>query len=193
MGEGVNVQTRLIAMHELDLPWRPSDLEQRQGRILRPGNMYRESNTPVQLYRYVMEKSFDAYMWQTLERKQRAFGALLEGTSQARTTDELGDVVLRNYSEALAASTGNPLVFEKFDLEMKLEELDAVRSGALREQSQMRRQLAGNPAAQRERQDQIAAIAEQIQRFDTAEQEGGFSITLDNKLYTDPEAAGAWC
>jgi hypothetical protein len=186
MGEGMNVQDRLIAQHDMDAPWKPAHIEQRMGRILRPGNQNKE----VHVFRYVTEGSFDAYMWQTLERKQRAFGMLLEGTSGARNTTDIGNVALQNFAEATAAASGNPQVMEKHQLDMEIEMLESSRMATLRNQSAARRQRASIPTLIANSERAIAALDADYARYQEAEQAGTFAFALEGKRYTDPEAAG---
>jgi hypothetical protein len=107
LGVGTNIQTRCVALHHVDAPWRPADVEQREGRALRPGNL----NPAVDLYRYVTEKSFDSFMWQALERKARFIGQVLSGRPAGRDVDDIGDATL-SFAELKALATGNPLLLE---------------------------------------------------------------------------------
>lgn len=186
MGEGMNVQDRLIALHHLDAPWRPSDIAQREGRILRQGNRHPE----VQVYRYVTEGSFDAYMWQTLERKQRAFGQVMDGTAGMRTMDDLGDARLNNFAEATAAASGNPLVLEKHQIEMQMATMEAARSEAQKERFRVRRQLASLPHQRESTEQSIAKLQEAVATYQQAKRGGQFRMTLGKHVYTDPETAG---
>ena len=111
LGLGVNVQDRLFALHHLDVPWRPSDMIQREGRILRSGNQ----NDCVDIYRYIAEGSFDAYSWQILESKQRMISTILSGCMTERMCEEIADIVL-NYAEVKAISVGNPLLKKRVEL-----------------------------------------------------------------------------
>jgi SNF2 family DNA or RNA helicase len=105
MGAGTNVQRRLVALHHLDAPWRPRDIEQREGRILRQGN----SNKQVQIFRYATEGSFDAYMWQTLETKARFIHQVMRGETWVRSAEDLESGAL-TYAEIKAIASGNPAV-----------------------------------------------------------------------------------
>lgn len=115
LGLGVNVQNKLIALHHLDVPWRPADMVQREGRIIRQGN----ENPVVKLYRYVTEGSFDAYSWQLLETKQRFIADLLSGSIEVRDGSDIDDTVL-NYAEVKALAIGNPLIKERVELSNEL-------------------------------------------------------------------------
>jgi hypothetical protein len=115
MGSGTNVQERLIALHHLDAPWRPADVEQREGRILRQGN----KNASVQIYRYVTEGSFDAYMWQTLETKAKFISQVMSGDMTIRRLEDMDSAAL-TYAEVKAIASGNPLVIEKAQVDAEL-------------------------------------------------------------------------
>jgi N12 class adenine-specific DNA methylase len=123
MGTGTNVQERLIALHHLDAPWRPSDIEQREGRILRQGNR----NEEVKIFRYVTEGSFDAYMWQILETKARFIGQIMTNDSHVRKIEDL-DAPALTYAEVKAIASGNPLVIEKAKVDAEVMRLTRLRS-----------------------------------------------------------------
>ncbi len=122
LGLGVNVQDRLFAVHHLDLPWRPADMVQREGRILRTGNM----NPRVEIYRYITEGSFDAYSWQLLETKQRFISDLLSGTAEGRSGGEVDDAVL-DYAEVKALALGNPLLKSRVETRNEITRLSVLR------------------------------------------------------------------
>jgi hypothetical protein len=124
MGAGTNVQDRLIALHDLDCPWRPSDLEQRSGRIIRQGN----GNTEVDIYRYVTEQTFDAYLYQIIENKQKFIGQIMTSKSPVRSADDIDETAL-SYAEIKALATGNPHIKEKMDLDIDVARLKVLRSG----------------------------------------------------------------
>ena len=126
MGAGTNVQKRLIALHHLDIPWRPSDIEQREGRVLRQGN----DNPKVEIFRYVTENTFDSYMWQTVENKQRFIGQIMTSKSPARSCEDVDETAL-NYAEVKALATGNPHIKEKMDLEVQVAKLKLLKSNYL--------------------------------------------------------------
>jgi N12 class adenine-specific DNA methylase len=121
MGTGANVQQRLIALHHLDAPWRPADVEQREGRILRQGN----TNAEVQIYRYVTEQSFDAFLWQTLETKARFIGQVMTGESDLRRIEDIDGAAL-TYAEVKAIASGNPLVIEKARIDAEVARLSRL-------------------------------------------------------------------
>jgi SNF2 family DNA or RNA helicase len=136
MGSGTNVQERLIALHHLDAPWRPADVEQREGRILRQGN----KNAVIQIYRYVSEGSFDAYMWQTLETKAKFIAQVMSGDMTIRRLEDLDSAAL-TYAEVKAIASGNPLVIEKAQVDAELMRLTRLRSAHAEEQYRIRTNL----------------------------------------------------
>ncbi|MCR5731003.1 MAG: DEAD/DEAH box helicase family protein, partial [Ruminococcus sp.] len=123
MGCGTNVQTKLVASHDLDAPWRPADMEQRRGRMVRQGN----ENKKVHLFRYVTEKTFDSYLFQTLENKQKFIGQIMTSKSPARNCADV-DAAALSYSEVKALCAGNPLIKEKMTLENEIAELKMIKS-----------------------------------------------------------------
>lgn len=123
MGAGTNVQERLIALHHIDAPWRPSDIEQREGRIIRQGNQNKE----VHIYRYVTEDTFDAYSWQTIERKQKITGQIMTSKSPNRDVEDVDDRAL-SYAEVKAVCTGDPRLKEQMELDIEVSKLKASRN-----------------------------------------------------------------
>ena len=121
MGVGTNVQARAVALHHLDCPWRPADIAQREGRILRQGNL----NPEVEVIRYVAEGSFDAYLWQTVERKARFIGQVMRGSLDVREIEDVGDIAL-SYSEVKALATGDPRILEKAKLDAEVTRLERL-------------------------------------------------------------------
>jgi len=136
MGAGTNVQERLIAEHHLDPPWRPADVEQRDGRILRQGNQ----NSMIQIFRYVTEGSFDAYMWQTLETKARFINQVMTGDSHIRHIEDIDSRAL-TYAEVKAIASGNPLVMEKATVDAEISRLTRLRSQHTETQYRIRDQI----------------------------------------------------
>ena len=128
MGAGTNVQDKLIAIHNLDCPWRPSDLEQRLGRIVRRGN----ENEEVEIYRYVTEGTFDAYLYQLIETKQKFISQIMTGKSPVRSMEDADDAAL-SYAEVKMLATGNPIFKEKMDLEIQLQTLTMLKTSYLSE------------------------------------------------------------
>ena len=118
LGAGTNIQDRLIALHHLDCPWKPADLEQQEGRILRQGNQ----NKKVKIFRYVTENTFDAYMWQILENKQKFISQIMTSKSPVRACEDVDDAAL-SYAEIKALATGNPYITEKMYLDIQVRQL----------------------------------------------------------------------
>ncbi len=123
MGAGTNVQDKLIALHHLDVPWRPSDLEQREGRILRQGN----TNKEVEIFRYITEGTFDSYNYQIIENKQKFISQVMTNNSPARSMEEIDDKTL-NYAEIKALATGNPRIKEKMEIDVRIATLQQLKS-----------------------------------------------------------------
>ena len=136
MGAGTNVQKRLIALHHLDVPWRPSDIEQREGRILRQGN----ENKEVYVFRYVTEGTFDAYSWQLIENKQKFIGQIMTSKSPARSCDDMDEAAL-SYAEVKALAAGNPLIKEKMDLDIDVARLKVLKADHQSQQYRMEDKL----------------------------------------------------
>ena len=128
MGAGTNVQDRLIALHDVDCPWRPSDLEQRSGRIIRQGN----SNPDVDIYRYVTEQTFDAYLYQLVEGKQKFASQIMTSKSPVRSAEDIDEAAL-SYAEIKMLATGNPYIKEKMDLDIQVQKLKLLKSNFLSE------------------------------------------------------------
>ena len=128
MGAGTNVQDKLIALHDVDCPWRPSDLEQRSGRIIRQGN----SNPEVEIYRYVTEQTFDAYLYQLVEGKQKFASQIMTSKSPVRSAEDIDETAL-SYAEIKMLATGNPYIKEKMDLDIQVQKLRLLKSNFLSE------------------------------------------------------------
>jgi len=184
MGEGTNVQTRLVALHHLDAPWRPADIEQREGRILRQGNQ----NEYVKIYRYVTEGSFDAYMWQTLETKCRFITQVMTGDATMRRAEDVDSTAL-TYAEVKAIASGNPLVIEKATIDAEVMHLTRLKKQHAESLYQMRyrvRRLNDNGAIlERE----IANIREDL-RTRISTRGDNFAMTVKNETFTDRVKAG---
>lgn len=144
MGVGANVQERLAAMHHLDAPWRPADLEQREGRILRPGNLHIDWDKPVEILNYITKKSFDAYMWQTLETKSNFIEGFMSGDAVGRTMEDLGGQAM-TYAEMKAAASDNPKLMEFVKLDRDVKELEVRRKGHLSAQIRARQVVRNTP------------------------------------------------
>jgi N12 class adenine-specific DNA methylase len=179
LGAGTNVQQRLIALHHLDAPWRPRDMEQREGRIKRQGNtLWNEHQIPVRIYRYQTEGSFDAFMWETIASKAKPIEQLMEGDPNQEEVDELSPVVM-SYEQAKAVSSGNPLIREKIMVDQEVQKLEILRSAWLAEQSTIAQQFAGMPA-------QIAAKTQTIDALesDIATRDGNKDLVLKGQTYS---------
>lgn len=133
MGTGMNVQNKLIALHHLDVPWRPSDLTQRNGRILRQGN----ENEEISIFNYITENTFDAYLWQILEQKQRYISQIMTGRSSLRTCEDLDETVLQ-YAEFKALATSDPRVKEKMEVDNEINRLTVLKSAWQTQQNDLR-------------------------------------------------------
>lgn len=140
LGLGVNVQERLIALHHIDVPWRPADMTQREGRILRRGN----TNSKVYIYRYITEGSFDAYSWQLLETKQRFISELLSGSLTERSGTDIADTVL-DYAEVKALAVGNPLVKQRVEAANELTRYMALQSKLVESRIRLEKELLEMP------------------------------------------------
>ena len=184
MGEGTNVQKRLIALHHLDAPWRPSDIEQRDGRILRQGN----ENEFVQIFRYVTEGSFDAYMWQTLETKCRFIAQVMTGDATVRRAEDV-DAAALTYAEVKAIASGNPLVVEKAAVDAEVMRLTRLKKQHADSQYQIRYRIKalGEQAQLTERE--IAAIREDLATR-TGTRGDEFLMTVKKETFDDRTKAG---
>jgi len=141
LGLGVNVQNKLIALHHLDVPWRPADMTQREGRILRQGN----ENKKVMIYRYITEGSFDAYSWQLLETKERFITDILSGSIDERSGSDIDNTVL-NYAEVKALAVGNPLIKERVETANELTRLRSLQRKIIEARTSLETELMELPA-----------------------------------------------
>lgn len=192
MGAGTNVQTKLIALHHLDVPWRPSDIEQREGRILRQGN----ENPSVQIYRYATEGSFDAYSWQLIENKQKFISQIMTSKSPARSCQDLDEVAL-SYAEIKALCAGNPLIKEKMELDNEVARLSTLRSSHMSQIFELQDKIAiGYPASIQKVEESLDAVSKDIDvyransRFNPDGSEK-FSAIVMGTTYTERKAADA--
>jgi len=185
MGAGTNVQRRLRASHHLDAPWRPRDIEQRDGRILRQGNL----NSEVDIYRYVTEDSFDAYMWQTLETKARFTHQVMTGQSSVRSAEDLDSGAL-TYAEIKAIASGNPAVMEKIRIDTEIRKLDQLRAAHVNQQHNTRWTLRHLPEDIATTQLTIEQIRRDV-RTRNAQNRGDFLITIGQQLFTGEGARQA--
>ncbi|MCR0507557.1 DEAD/DEAH box helicase family protein [[Clostridium] innocuum] len=184
MGAGTNVQDLLIATHDLDCPWRPSDLEQRAGRIVRQGN----TNSDVRIIRYVTEQTFDAYLYQLVENKQKFISQIMTSKSPVRTAEDIDEASL-SYAEIKALASGNPLIKEKMDLDIQVGKLKLAKANYLSEKYDLEDKIIQYYPKK------IAMIREQIKSYEqdlntTNEVEEFAGMTLQGKFYEEKELAG---
>lgn len=191
MGAGTNVQRLLVATHHLDCGWKPSDIEQRNGRMIRQGN----TNAEVYEYRYVTESSFDSYMWQLLETKQKFIGQIMTSKSPARSADDLDDAAL-SYAEVKALAAGNPMIKEKMDLDIQVSRLKTLKTAYNNEHYRLEDAITqGFPAEMRKTAQQLenakadTILLQQNTKRD-ADGKDVFAITLMDTVYTKREDAG---
>ena len=184
MGSGTNVQERLIALHHFDAPWRPADVEQREGRILRQGN----KNEVISIYRYVTEGSFDAYMWQTLETKAKFIAQVMSGDMTIRRLEDLDSAAL-TYAEVKAIASGNPLVIEKAQVDAELIRLTRLRSAHAEEQYRIRTNLRRSHEDAEAFTGRLTNLRQDISaRQDTSGDK--FSIEIDGQTLNNRGIAG---
>ena len=184
MGAGTNVQDLLIASHDLDCPWRPSDLEQRAGRIIRQGN----TNPDVHIYRYVTEQTFDAYLYQLVENKQKFISQIMTSKSPVRSAEDIDEASL-SYAEIKALASGNPKIKEKMDLDIQVSKLKLAKANYLSEKYDLEDKIIKYYPMK------ISAIKESISAFEkdieTVKPVKDFSgMTLMDKFYPEKEIAG---
>lgn len=190
LGAGTNIQDRLIALHHLDVPWKPSDLEQQEGRILRQGNQ----NEKVKIFRYVTENTFDAYMWQILENKQKFISQIMTSKSPVRACEDVDDTAL-SYAEIKALATGNPYIKEKMDLDIQVSKLKLMKANHTSQKYRLETDIAKNYpmqiAAAKEYLEGLRADAAAVKPiFDKEKEKDDFAMTIGGKIYTDRKEAG---
>lgn len=188
LGAGTNVQDRLIALHHLDCPWKPSDLEQQEGRILRQGNQ----NDKVKIFRYVTENTFDAYMWQILENKQKFISQIMTSKSPVRACEDVDDTAL-SYAEIKALATGNPYIKEKMDLDVQVSKLKLLKANHTSQIYRLESDIAKNfPVQISALKERIAGmqIDSQIVKSVDLQDNDTFTMTVGNVLYEDKKEAG---
>ena len=185
MGAGTNVQRLLVAEHHLDCPWRPADIEQREGRIIRQGNQ----NATVHIYRYVTKDTFDAYMWATLEAKQRFISQVMTSRSPARSCEDMDDQTL-SYAEVKSLATGDPRIKERMDLEMEISKLKLLRASHMNQRFEMQSRLQRIPLEiQSYEQAQMKLEADQAKYMRNKTED--FPITICGTRYAERKDAGA--
>lgn len=191
LGAGTNVQQRLVGLHHLDAPWRPADVEQREGRILRQGNLLYNAGKieGVRILRYVTQESFDAFMWSTLERKAFMIAQIMKGDLTVREVEDLDAPVVADFAQMKAITSGNPAVMEKVEVDAKVQKLDRQKKAHLDAQFRIRQQLLNLPKAAESFRERAAKIAKDVaRRVDTKGDK--FAITLGGKEYTKRPEAG---
>ena len=188
MGAGTNVQNKLIALHDLDVPWRPADLEQRAGRIVRQGN----ENKEVNIYRYVTENTFDAYLWQTIENKQKFISQIMTSKTPVRVAEDVDESSL-NYAEIKALATGDPKIKEKMDLDNEVTKLKMLEANFKSNRYRLEDKVAKNYPEEIARTEKlIEAVKKDIANVEPkAEGEEKFtSITIKGERIFDKKVAG---
>ena len=207
MGAGTNVQDRLIALHHLDVPWRPSDIEQQEGRILRQGN----KNDKVNIFRYVTESTFDAYSWQLIENKQKFIGQIMTSKSPVRSCEDIDDAAL-SYAEVKALATGNPYIKEKMDLDIQVSKLKLLKANHTSQKYRLEDDIAvhypklietlkerieGFKAdialynANKPEKVEVQEKKDDTSKTDSKEQSENFRMTVAGKTYEERRDAGA--
>ena len=190
MGAGTNVQRKLVALHHLDCPWRPSDLQQREGRIIRQGN----ENDEVDIYTYVTENTFDSYLYQLVEGKQKFIGQVMTSKSPVRSAEDIDETAL-SYAEIKALCTGNPHIKEKMDLDIDVQRLKLLKANHLSQryalEDQIIKELPQKMASFEQRIEGYTADMNRLKE-NTHPNEDGFSpMEVEGTVYTDKKAAGS--
>ncbi len=188
MGAGTNVQDRLIALHHLDVPWRPSDIEQQEGRILRQGNL----NPKVKIFRYVTEGTFDSYSWQLIENKQKFIGQIMTSKSPVRSCEDVDEAAL-TYAEVKALATGNPYIKEKMDLDIQVSKLKLMKANHTSQKYRLEDNIAKHyPQQITILKECISGMQADIQtaKANLPVDKEQFSMKEGDKLYTDKKEAG---
>ncbi|MBQ8697647.1 MAG: helicase, partial [Schwartzia sp.] len=190
MGAGTNAQRKLIALYHLDCPWRPADLQQREGRIIRQGN----ENPEVEIFTYVTENTFDSYLYQLVEGKQKFIGQIMTSKSPVRSAEDIDETAL-SYAEIKALCTGNPHIKEKMDLDIDVQRLKLMKS------SYLSQKYALEDAIVKSFPQQISALEQRIEGYtadmaraaeNTHPNDDGFSpMVIEGKTYTEKKAAGS--
>ena len=188
LGAGTNVQDRLIALHHLDCPWKPSNLEQQEGRILRQGNQ----NEKVKIFRYVTENTFDAYMWQILENKQKFISQIMTSKSPVRACEDVDDTAL-SYAEIKALATGNPYIKEKMDLDVQVSKLKLLKANHTSQIYRLESDIAKNfPVQISALKERIAGMQADLQVIKSVDLQDNdaFVMNVGNVNYADKKEAG---
>lgn len=184
MGEGMNIQDLVICLHHLDVPWRPSDISQREGRILRQGNV----NEVVRIYRYCTKGTFDSYSWQIIETKAKFIAQIMKGETTARTMEELDEAIL-SFAQMKAAASGNPLILRKFEVDSEVHRLQALESA----HDRRRYSIQYNIRESEDRVIQLEKVIPQIEKDAELVAKYNFekfSIKITEALFDERKAAG---
>ena len=185
MGVGMNAQQRAVAIHHLDAPWRPGDVEQRNGRVYRQGNRNKE----VACYYYVTKGSYDARLWNKLDTKQQFVEQAMSGSDVGRDIEDTGEVVL-SAAEAMAVAAGSPLIMEQVKLENEIKKLESLQRAHSQAVADAMGGLARNQTEAKQLEGYIEKAGQDIKRRTNAWQEKTFSLTIGKKVYTDRKEAG---
>jgi len=188
-GSGLNVQERLFALHHLDCPWRPADLEQREGRIVRQGNMHKDWGIPVEIHRYVTEGSFDEFMWQTVLAKAKFIEQIRQGTSQVREMEDISGIA-QSAAEMLAWASGDPIIKEKVDVESKLARLSALKAQHQQARWQGQSLIASHQRRIGQQREHIETVRE-IQQTYKAHKPEKFAIEVGGQGYDTYDGGAA--
>ncbi len=185
MGAGTNIQDRLVALHHIDAPWRPSDIEQREGRILRQGNL----NSTVEIIRYITKRSFDAYVWQTLETKQKFISQLFAGSKEIRSMSDLDNTAI-SFGEVKAIATDNPEIMEKFEVDIKVQELKMKERNYKNQRFNFEDKIRTTLPKQIEQSKKIAENCKKDLDVLSKNKTDLFMIEINNKKFSDIKEAG---
>lgn len=189
MGAGTNVQKRLIALHHIDCPWRPADLQQREGRIIRQGN----ENPTVEIYTYVTKETFDSYLYQMVENKQKFIGQIMTSKSPVRSAEDVDEQAL-SYAEIKALATGNPYIKEKMDLDVQVSKLKLLKQNHLSQRYALEdKVIKFYPAEIKKYENIIEGYKFDIQTAHSRSiftEDGFTTMTIQGETYTDKKAAG---
>ena len=190
MGAGTNVQHKLIALHHLDCPWRPSDLQQREGRIIRQRN----ENDEVDIYTYVTENTFDSYLYQLVEGKQKFIGQIMTSKSPVRSAEDIDETAL-SYAEIKALCTGNPHIKEKMDLDIDVQRLKLLKANHLSQryalEDQIIKVLPQKIASFEQRIEGYTADMNRLKENTHPNADGFSPMEVEGTVYTDKKAAGS--
>ena len=186
MGAGTNVQKLLIGEHHLDCPWRPADIEQREGRIIRQGN----ENPKVQIYRYVTENTFDAYMWATIEAKQRFISQIMTSKSPARSCEDIDEQAL-SYAEVKALAAGDPRIKERMDLEVEVSRLKLLKASHANQQYELQNRLLRYPLEMKQYEAAREAYEADAALYARNKGDGFPGMTVCEQHFAEKKDAGA--